>query len=64
MNGYLGKPCRLFVRVDILYRLVPQLTLFELYFLRYGPLTGTKWCKYGMGGIKKNFFEPFFFISG
>jgi hypothetical protein len=29
------------VRLDELFRMVPRLTLFNLYFLRYGPLTGT-----------------------
>jgi hypothetical protein len=48
------------IRVDILCRLVPQLTPLDFYFLRYGRLTGTRWCWYeGRHGgiIEKNFFN-------
>jgi hypothetical protein len=36
MSGYLQKLNQLF-RLDILYQLVPQLILFDFYFLRYVP---------------------------
>jgi hypothetical protein len=55
------------VRQDELYRLVPQLTLIELYLLRYGPLTNTRWCSYGGIVEKKSvllIFKIFFLLQG
>ncbi len=34
------------LRLDILYRMVRQLTLFDFYFLRYSWLIDTRWCRY------------------
>jgi hypothetical protein len=36
------------VLLNEIYRLVPQLNIFEFYSLKYGPLTdSTRWCSYG-----------------
>jgi hypothetical protein len=42
INGYLWWLKRFFL-MDELYWLVPQSTSLDFYFLRYGPLTGTRW---------------------
>jgi hypothetical protein len=36
-NEWLSQKFLQLLRMDILYRLVPQLTLFKFNFLRYGP---------------------------
>ncbi len=54
-NQWLSNKLLQLLRPDILYRLVSQLTPLDFYFLRYGPLTGTRWCSYG-GNIGKLFF--------
>jgi hypothetical protein len=43
-NVWLTSKLNQLLRLDKIYRLVPQLTLFDLYFLRYGPLSGTRLC--------------------
>ncbi len=43
------------IGTSILYRLVPQLTPLDFYFLRCGALTWTRWCAYEGGMKKKNF---------
>ncbi len=41
-NGYPRKLIKMCVCMSPI-----ELTLFEFYFLRYSPLTGTSWCSYG-----------------
>jgi hypothetical protein len=49
--------------LDILYRLAPQLTPVDFYFLRSGVLTGTRWCSYG-SKIEKKIFLNIFWQEG
>jgi hypothetical protein len=40
-NETLSEKIRYDVSLDELYQLIPRLALFDFYFLRYGPITGT-----------------------
>jgi hypothetical protein len=59
-NEWLYEENKYVIRVNILYRLVPQLTPLDFYFPRCVALTGTKWCAY-WGDEKNIFFSKFFF---
>jgi hypothetical protein len=58
-NEWLSRKNKPGVRLDKLYRLVPKLTPLDFSFLRYHPLTDTRWSWYG--GIKKKNFQIIFF---